>query len=489
MFGDELMGAFSAFKALWDPGCKMNPGKVVGAYPVDVNLRWGKQYDPWEPQTHFSFRDDDGSFAYAANRCVGTGACRKTDEGTMCPSYMVTREEKHSTRGRARLLFEMLQGDPLRGGWQNESVKDALDLCLSCKGCKSECPVNVDMATYKAEFLSHYYSVRRRPAGAYAFGLIMYWGHLASFAPWLANAVTQKPILRDIAKRAAGIAPQRRIPAFAPRTFKSLLAQWPRANPNGPPLVLWADTFNNYFHPQTALAAVRVLEAEGYRVIVPKATLCCGRPLYDYGMLDLAKTFLQRALQVLRPHIEAGTPVVGLEPSCISVFRDEMSNLLPNEKDAERLRTNSFLLSEFLAKKAGYEPPALSRKAVLHGHCHHKAIFGMDDEVKLLKKMGLELDVLDSGCCGMAGAFGFEAGDRYEVSMKAAERVLLPKVRASALETLLITDGFSCREQIGQTTARGALHFSEVLDMAMRYGPSGVLGACPERRYLQQRVV
>ncbi|HEU5013316.1 MAG TPA: FAD-binding and (Fe-S)-binding domain-containing protein [Roseiflexaceae bacterium] len=472
MFGDDLIEAFREFKRIWDPDWKMNPGKVVDAYTPTQNLRLGADYNPWHSETHFQFPDDDGSFARAVLRCVGVGKCRRHEGGTMCPSYMVTREEEHATRGRARLLFEMLQGDVIgTDGWHDEHVRDALDLCLACKGCKGDCPVHVDMATYKAEFLSHYYEGRLRPRHAYAFGLIMYWSRIASRVPRLANVFTQTPLLRSIAKFAAGIAPERKIPPFARQTFKDWFRARGPHNIGHPKVMLWPDTFNNYFKPETAQAAVEVLEAAGYQVIVPEPWLCCGRPLFDYGMLDTATHLLRNMLDALREEIRAGTPVIGLEPSCAATFRDELTNLFPHDEDARRLRQQTYLLSEFLQQHApDYAFPQLKRKAVVHGHCHHKAIMKLTDEEALLKRLGLDFEVLDSGCCGMAGAFGYEKGDHYDVSIKAGERVLLPAVRQAANDTIIITDGFSCREQIVQTTDRHALHLAEVLQMALREG-------------------
>ncbi|MBX5491923.1 MAG: FAD-binding oxidoreductase [Chloroflexi bacterium] len=471
MFGPELVQAFREFKALWDPDGKMNPGKVVDAYPLDANLRLGTDYAPPASKTHFAFVADQGSFARATLRCVGVGECRKLDKGTMCPSYMVTREEMHATRGRARLLFEMLRGDPLRHGWRDEHVKEALDLCLACKGCKGECPVKVDMATYKAEFLSHYYAGRLRPRQAYAFGLIMYWARLAGLAPWAANFATQTPLLRDLAKAIAGAAPARQLPPFARRSFQAWYRRRPPRNGDRPQVILWPDTFNNYFLPRTARAALEVLQAAGWQVVVPPQALCCGRPLYDYGMLDLAKRHLRQILAVLRPHIRAGVPVVGLEPSCVSVFRDELVNLYPHDEDASRLQQQVFLLSEFLERKVpDYRPNRLRGRALVQGHCHHQAVLGMTDEVAVLDKLGLDYELLDAGCCGMAGAFGYTAGQPYEVGRAAGERVLLPAVRAAAPDTLIIANGFSCREQILQGTQRPALHLAEVLWLALRHG-------------------
>ncbi len=482
MFGEDLVRAFGEFKAVWDPEGMMNPGKVVDAYGPTENLRLGADYNHPNPSTHFQYPDDEYTFRRAALRCVGVGKCRREGGGVMCPSYMVTREEKHSTRGRARLLFEMLEGDVVKGRWAEESVKDALDLCLACKGCKSDCPVNVDMATYKAEFLAHYYERRVRPRQAYAFGLIDRWARLASHIPHVANFVSGAPGLSRLFQYAGGVAPQRRIPRFAEQTFRDWFFSRRPVNADGPPVILWADTFNNYLHAETARAAVEVLEATGRRVIVLREPLCCGRPLYDFGMLDRAKRLLVEILGHLQPEIEAGVPVVGLEPSCTAVFRDELTNLFPNAEDARRLRKQTYTLAEFLLSLDDFEFPRLHRKAVVHGHCHHKSVLGFDADRQVLEQLGLECEVLDAGCCGMAGSFGFEA-EKYDVSVAAGERVLLPKVRAAAKDAIIISDGFSCQSQIEEFTDRGALHLAQVLHMAFRYGEAGPSGYYPERRY------
>jgi FAD/FMN-containing dehydrogenase/Fe-S oxidoreductase len=483
MFGEELVQAFREFKAIWDPEWRMNPGKVVAPYNITENLRLGTTYSPPQPKTHFHFKDDKFDFSRATLRCVGVGKCRREGGGTMCPSYMVTREEIHSTRGRAHLLFEMLQGNPLGGGWRDEHVKEALDLCLSCKGCKGDCPVNVDLATYKAEFLSHYYDLRIRPRYAYAAGLIHWWCEIARYMPATANFFSQTPGLSALTKAAAGFAQQRKLPKFAPQTFKDWYrARGPR-NVGGPKVILWADTFNDFFTPKVAQAAVEVLEREGYHVLVPRQALCCGRPLYDYGMLTLAKRWLHDILDALRPEIQAGTPVVGLEPSCISVFREEMTDLLHGNEDAGRLKEQSYMLTEFLTSKVNnYQPPRLERRAVVHGHCHHKSVLGFESESKLLRRAGLDIQVLDSGCCGMAGAFGYEP-DKYDVSIKCGERVLLPAVRKAPEDTFIVADGFSCREQIQQETHRRALHSAQILQIAMRSGPGGPNALDAERRF------
>src|ERR1051326_3702252 len=284
----------------------MNPGKVVQPYRIDENLRYGPNYEPAEPKTHFQFPGDGFSFTRASERCVGVGECRREDSGTMCPSYMVTREEMHTTRGRAHMLFEMLRGDPLQDGWHSDGVKEALDLCLSCKGCKGDCPVNVDMATYKAEFLSHYFEHRLRPRHAYTSGLIYWWSRIAARMPATANFFTQTSGLNVLVKRIAGYSEKRHIPPFAPETFKQWFARRGTRNAGKSPVILWTDTFNNHFTPAVAKAAVEVLEHAGYQVQVPLQSLCCGRPLYDYGMLDTAKSLLIQILDTLREPIRRG---------------------------------------------------------------------------------------------------------------------------------------------------------------------------------------
>ena len=488
MFGPELMEAFRQFKRIWDPHWKMNPGKLIDAYSPTENLRLGPDYNPPTPRTHFAFKADEGSFARAALRCVGIGECRKKGGQTMCPSYMVTMEEEHSTRGRARLLWEMLNGRELPDGWKSEAVKHSLDLCLSCKGCKGDCPVNVDMATYKAEFLSHYYEGKLRPRHAYLFGFIHVWARMASVAPLVANFFARAPLFCTLTKWLGQVDPQRRIPAFAPQPFTSWFRSRALRNVGCPPVILWPDTFNNYYHPDVAKAAVEVLEHAGFQVLVPMRDMCCGRPLFDYGMLDTAKLWLADILAGVAPAIRAGTPIVVLEPSCCAVFRDELTNLFPNLQDATRLQQSTFLLSEFLRSKApSYRPPILHRRALVHGHCHHKAVMGFKAEEELLRSMGLEFRCLESGCCGMAGAFGFEKGDHYEVSVKCGERVLLPEVRHAEEHELIIANGFSCKEQIAQCTDREALHIAQVLQMAIRYGPEGAQERRPETSVVLRR--
>ena len=486
MFGAELLQAFREFKAIWDPAWKMNPGKVIEPYKLDENLRLGAGYKTWRHETHFQFPQDHGSLAHATLRCVGVGKCRREEGGVMCPSFRATRDEKHSTRGRAHLLWEMAQGDLIRDGWRDEIVKESLDLCLSCKGCKTECPVSVDLATYKAEFLSHYHEGRLRPRSDYAFGNIDIWARLASNVPGLANLATQLPFLRDVAKLTAGMPQQRIVPAFASQTFRAWFKRQKPTDPEAAPVMLWPDTFNNYFLPDTAKAAVEVLEAAGFRVIIPEVTLCCGRPLYDFGMLDRAKRLLLKTLDTLTPAIEADIPILVLEPSCAAVFRDELINLFPNDERAQKLSRQTFLLSEFLEKKAShFRLPKLSAKALIHGHCHHKSLMKMTDEESVLTKMGVDWSAPAPGCCGMAGSFGFEE-DKYDISLAIGELELLPAVRQAPADSLIIADGFSCREQIAQCTDRQALHLAEVIAMALQ-GRLMPDGSNPENPLVERR--
>ena len=501
-FGPELYGAMKDLKRIFDPTNKMNTGKTVNldgpAYTITENMRIGADYNPSQPHTHFAYPADQNSFARAALRCVGVGLCRREGGGTMCPSYMVTREEKDSTRGRARMLWEMMNGEVIDDGWRSEEVRDSLDLCMSCKGCKGDCPVNVDMTTYKGEFLSHYFEGRLRPRHMYAFGWVHIWSRLASLAPTLANFFTQTPGLSTVAKLMANVHPKRRIPQFAPVTFQQWAKTFVPKHPDGPPVAIFPDTFNNYYHSDVAIAAVDVLEDAGFCVQVPQAHVCCGRPLYDYGFLGMAKRWWLDMLVKLQPMIRAGIPMVVLEPSCWASFKDELTNLLPTEMDAKRLQDLTFTLSDFLRQKApDYKPPKLNRKAIVHGHCHQKALDALNDkeygklnaEKRIMDEMGVEHRYPDAGCCGMAGAFGYEAvNDHYEVSIACGERVLLPEVRDAADDELIVADGFSCQEQIEQDTDRHALHLAQVLQMAIKHGPGGVPGGGrPEQPFVQQR--
>jgi FAD/FMN-containing dehydrogenase/Fe-S oxidoreductase len=487
MFGPELMGAFREFKALWDPDNRMNPGKLVDAVRV---------YDPAENQrytltvagesaaaleTHFAFAADDGSMERATERCVGVGACRKADGGVMCPSYRATGEEKHSTRGRARLLWEMLAGALREEGFQSKAVHEALNLCLSCKACKTECPVQVDMAAYKSEFLAQHYKGRLHPLHHYVFGFADKLARWGSITPALTNVMLTGRITSPFIKQVAGVAQQRELPRLASQSYQRLRASALKGTgfspddhpaqekgafaPEGQRVLLWPDTWNNYYHPQTLIAAESVLTQAGFQVETPRGHLCCGRPLYDFGLLGAARNYLSEVLSRMGPQIDAGLPFIFLEPSCASVFKDELLELFPNDSHAQLLSRQVWLLADWLAAKAPEWATGrpIGAHILLHGHCHHKAVFGGPvSEIALLRQAGATVEPIQAGCCGMAGPFGFEA-DKFEVSKTIAQDGLLPAVESAGPMTLIVADGFSCREQIAQFSSRQAMHFAEVL--------------------------
>nr|WP_306999482.1 FAD-binding and (Fe-S)-binding domain-containing protein [Amycolatopsis thermophila] len=474
MFGTEVVRAFGQLKAIFDPDDRMNPGKVVAPYPLDANLRLGGDWSPAAPQDlYFRFPHDGGSFAEAANRCVGVGRCRQhTTEGgqVMCPSYQVTGEEEHSTRGRARLLFEMLDGHgdgPITDGWRSAEVAGALDLCLACKGCKTDCPANVDMATYKAEFLAHHYRHRpwRRPRSHWSMGWLPVLAQAigrARLGP-LVNAATHTPPLSRLATAAAGIE-RREIPLFAGQTLQQWTARRaPRGTGVRGEVLLWPDTFTNHLHPHLGRAAVELLEDAGWRVVVPDGPVCCGLTWISTGQLATAKKVLGRTVRRLAPHLRRGGLVLGLEPSCTAVFRADAAELFPEDEDVRRLRDQTVTLAELLTRHSpGYQPPARPGRAVAQVHCHQHAVLGWDADRELLERAGVEVERLDSGCCGLAGNFGFERG-HLEVSEACAERVLLPALRESDPGTTVLADGFSCRTQIHQLAGRQARHLAELL--------------------------
>jgi FAD/FMN-containing dehydrogenase/Fe-S oxidoreductase len=479
MFGPELVAAFRRFKAIFDPDGRMNPGKVVDPNPLDGQLRLGPDLHHGDVPTVFGYPQDSGSFSHAAMRCVGVGKCRHDSGGVMCPSYMVTREEEHSTRGRARLLFEMLDGGARGGtitdGWRSTAVRDALDLCLACKGCKSDCPVNVDMATYKAEFLSHHYRGRLRPRSHYSMGwLPVAAAAVSATSPRLVNLLTHTPAVAALARRVAGIDHRREVPRFAPHSFQGWFARrrGPRRLAGRGDVVLWPDTFTNRFDPEIARAAVAVLEDAGWRVHVPPMSVCCGLTWISTGQLDTARRVLRRSVSVLRPYLRAGTLVVGLEPSCTAVLRSDAADLFPHDEDVARLRRQTVTLAELLHEHTpGWRPRPVRRPAIVQTHCHQHAVLGFDADRAVLDAAGVQADVLDSGCCGLAGNFGFEAG-HYDVSMACAERVLMPAVRAAGEATAVVADGFSCRTQIAQGDANGrrAVHLAQLLAEGLRSG-------------------
>src|SRR5262245_16408425 len=451
----------------------MNPGKVVHPNRLDDNLRYGVSYRPAEPTAVFAYPKDDHRFSRAAARCVGVGKCRGDESGVMCPSYRATGEEEHSTRGRARVLFEMLQGDVITEGWRSKEVHDALDLCLACKGCLSDCPVNVDMATYKAEFLFHHYRHRPRPMSHYSMGWIPVWSRLATSMPRVVKAVAHAPGLSTLAQKVGRIDPHRELPRFADRRFTSWFAGRPPTagrTPRGR-VMLWPDTFVNNFEPDIGQAAVAVLESAGFGVDVPQPTVCCGLTWISTGQLGLAKRVLRHSLNALRPALRSGTPVVVLEPSCAAVFRSDLPELLYGDEDAHRLASQTHTLGEVLRLKApDWEPPRIAASAVVQPHCHQHAVLHYTHEQQLLDGTGMTADVLDAGCCSLAGNFGFEKG-HYDVSVACAEDKLMPAIRQADPGALLMADGFGCRTQIRQLSPGSRpMHIAQVLAAALPAG-------------------
>jgi len=482
MFGPELTQAFKEFKAIWDPDNRMNPGKLTDAvrvYDPIENLRYGLPPERGADghlhgklETHFVFAADHGSMEDATARCVGVGACLKKDGGVMCPSYRATGLEQHSTRGRARLLWEMLAGALRKEGFESEAVHEALDLCLSCKACKTECPVQVDMAQYKSEFLAQKYKGKLHPLQHYVFGFADKMARLGSLTPALTNFVLSSSLTSPLIKRIVGVAKERQMPQLARKSYKASRVVAETTNesretrPDGQAVVLWADTWNNYYHPHSLVAAESVLTQAGFRVRTTKGHICCGRPLYDFGLLDTARSYLRNVLDRVRAEIEAGLPFIFLEPSCASVFKDELLEFFPDDVRAQKLSTQVWLLADWLAAKApGWVEGRLTgAQIILHGHCHHKAVFGgPKSEIALLRKAGAQVEMIDTTCCGMAGPFGFEA-DKIEVSKAIANLGLMPAVNAAGPMTLIVADGFSCREQISQLSDRRAMHFAEIME-------------------------
>ncbi|MET9019303.1 FAD-binding and (Fe-S)-binding domain-containing protein [Actinopolymorpha sp. NPDC004070] len=481
MYPPAILGAFEDFRSAWDPDGLMNPKRIVSPAKLDEDLRVFVAPPTIRADTTLAFAHDEDGFFGATRRCMGVGKCLSADGGVMCPSYRATREEKHSTRGRARLLFEMANGEVVKDGWRSAEVREALDLCLSCKGCKTDCPVNVDMASYKAEFLSQHYKGRVRPASHYSMGFLPLWLRLAAPFARLANAATKVRPLAALAKRVGGIAPERDIPEFAPTTFVRRFRSRPApALPaDAPRVLLWPDSFTNAFDPDLGMDAVAVLESLGYRVEVPDKPVCCGLTWVSTGQLGTAKRVLRRTLQTLQPWLDAGVPVVGLEPSCTALFRGELTDLLPDEPAAGTLKAQTRTLAEVLAEHTDdLDVRRPGQRALVQVHCHQHAELGFVADRKVLGALGVEAEVLDSGCCGLAGNFGFEKG-HYEVSMDCAERKLLPAVRAADSDVVMLADGFSCRTQVRQAGEREPAHLAQLAARALGVGSAAQDAAGP----------
>jgi FAD/FMN-containing dehydrogenase/Fe-S oxidoreductase len=471
VYSRQAMDAFAAFKEIWDPGNRLNPGILVHPRPVDERLRIRPGHLPALPMaTTLALEQDGGDLSRALRRCVGVAKCRTSSGGVMCPSYRATHDEKDSTRGRARVLYEMVQGEAITDGWRSGEAREALDLCLSCKGCKSDCPVGVDMATYKSEFLHHHYRGRLRPVSHYSLGWLPLWARLAGVAPRAVNALTRNRIGSRALKAAGGVAAERAIPPFATQRFRNWFTNRP-----SPPAVdadrkvlLWVDTFTDYFTPEVGKAAVDVLEHAGFTVVLPPDRLCCGLTWLTTGQLGIARRVLRRTLTAVDPMLSQGIPLIGLEPSCTSLFRSDARELLSDDPRAPQLARSTMTLAELLDQRApDVDLGRLAGTAMTQTHCHQHATLGHAADDRVLARAGITNDRLDSGCCGLAGNFGFER-DHYEVSVQVAENVLLPALRKAPPDTTVMADGFSCRTQINQLSARRPVHLAEVLRDAIR---------------------
>jgi FAD/FMN-containing dehydrogenase/Fe-S oxidoreductase len=518
MYPKEIIAGFEEFKGIWDPDDRMNPGRIVRPAKMDEDLRIFVGMPTLPDRPMLAFAHDQGSLTRATRRCLGVGRCVTAAGGVMCPSYRATGEEMHSTRGRARLLFEMANGEVIRDGWKSGEVSEALDLCLSCKGCKRDCPVGVDMAAYKTEFLAQRYRRRIRPLAHYSMGALPRWLGLVSRVPGLArlaNAAARRPVLAAVAKRLGGITPERDIPPLAPRPYTRAPAPGVPASrgfhqgesgissavgltesatrPDKIPdsrgfegsahgrgrVLLWPDTFSNYFDPGILADATAVLSSLGYTVELPPRTVCCGLTWTSTGQVGAAQRVLRRSLRTMEPWLAAGVPVVGLEPSCTAALRADGTELLPDEPLAaalaEGVRTFAEVLAEHADELAERADPAAGLRALVQVHCHQHADLGADADRAVLQALGVDAEVLDSGCCGLAGNFGFERG-HYEVSMACAERVLLPAVRAADPATAVLADGFSCRTQLRQAGTGGPggrpVHLAQLAARALGLAPA-----------------
>ncbi len=481
MFGDELVGAFQRFKEIWDPDKLMNPGKVVQPYRMDENLRLGPDYKTPEVATTLNFVDDVGGLGRAMERCVGMGKCR-ADTGSMCPTYQASREERYSTRGRAHLLHELMRGDVLAQGWQDPDVEDSLAHCLSCKACKSSCPTRVDIASYKSEFMARHYESgsRRRPLSHSVFGKIGDRLPLMSRVPRLVNLAVALPLLGSTLRTALGVDKNKSLPRLASKSFKHQLKRLQDELPfnegdhfcwfgqqDADKVVLWADSFNAHYRPQVLEAALRVLVRQGLSVGVAHKHFCCGRPLYEYGLLQEAGARLQSILDSFHCHLPDNADVVVLEPACLSVFRDELLALKGDDQRAQDLAARTITLADSL-KKRGARPQRKLGAALLHLHCHQKALFDLSADRELIEQCFDTMQEPESGCCGMAGVFGVQARTRA-LSRKIFARNLKPALGRLQQENkeqkaIVVTSGFSCHEQFSDLGGKESVHLAQVLD-------------------------
>jgi FAD/FMN-containing dehydrogenase/Fe-S oxidoreductase len=471
IFGPDLYQAMREFKAIFDPRGLMNPGKVVDAPSMDQHLRYGSDYAPVVPKTHLDF-SAEGGFLAAIEMCNGAAVCRKLKAGTMCPSYMATKDEQDTTRARANALRNALAGNTLsRNDFTSKGTYEVLDLCLQCKACKTECPSSVDMAKIKTEFLAQYHDAHGTPLRARVFGNIHAISRLSSRIAPLANLGMGTPLSRPMMKL-LGVHPNREMPAFARRTF---VDRWrvhrktyaaPRETRGK--VVYFHDTFATYNYPRVGIATVKLLEAAGFEVIVEERRSCCGRPMLSKGLVSEAQRMAKRNVGVLAPYAHEGIPIVGSEPSCILTLRDEYPDLLPDDIDTEVVANQAFMIDEFLAKLDGEEDLGItwSRRrgpqVFFHGHCHQKALIGVGASMAVLEAAGCSPTESGAGCCGMAGSFGYET-EHYDVSRKVGEERLFPAINTIPDSTVVAVAGVSCRQQIEHFTERSTLHIAEVL--------------------------
>ena len=479
MYSPEALTLFSQVKSLFDPEEVLNPGVLVRPAPADIDVRVAAAV-PRREGLALAYRHDGGDLSAAVHRCTGVGKCRADLSGTaavMCPSFIATREEKDSTRGRARVLQEMLAPESPVRGWRAPEVHEALDLCLSCKGCSSDCPTGVDMASYKAEVLYQSYRGRLRPRSHYVLGRLPQWADLAARAPAAANGLLSTRLAGRVARWVAGVDNRRSLPHFAGQTFQ----QWwkspqrgrgparPAVAAAGRPVALWVDSFTDHFAPHVAIAAVEVLQHAGYQVEVPSADACCGLTWITTGQLDAARKILGRTVTILSGYADAQIPIVGLEPSCIAVLRGDATELLGSDTAAVRVSAGTRTLAELLTTTASWQPPDLRGTDVIaQPHCHHHAVMGWSTDASALARAGVAVNRL-GGCCGLAGNWGVERG-HYGVSVAIAEQQLLPAVRGASRETVVLADGFSCRTQLEQLTGRHGTHLAELFAGALPRG-------------------